>query len=355
MAKAAGYGGETQMHKISAKWLTFGLASCALAFPALSVTAQVSPAPAVQRPVSRPAMPKPVARPQPARPATKPARPAPQQTRPAPKPAKPSANRPTTLPSYPNRPGAERPKPLPNRPGVNRPVTLPSYPNRPGLERPPVRPSRPIFRPAWGYQYPAGGRYFAGTIRCESYNGRFRSCYAPTRGHVVLERRHNGRCRYGNGWGYDRNRIWVSNSCRATFAYGYGSYIPRYRSDNNDAALIIGGVAVAAGLIAILSRDGYDDRNRPSQAATIEADLTQVESRAREGMRACLDRAASNIGATGGSRIRLDGVTIDAMGGKTYRYDTDIRVTYPDRRYSISYSCTANGSEVDDFDFVVED
>ena len=280
----------------------------------------------------------------------------PAQTRP--KAPRPAATRPATLPSYPDRPQAERPRPLPGRPTTDRPTTLPSYPDRPQAERPrplPPRPlpTRPVFRPYWGYQYPAGGRYFAGTIRCESYGGRFRSCLVPTRGRVVLERRHNGRCRYGNGWGYDRTRIWVDNNCRATFAYGVGSYIPRYRSDT-DAALVIGGVAVAAGLIAILARDGNDDRNRAPQTAKVEADLGKVETRAREGLRACLDRSAANIGATGGTRVALDAVTIDAMGGTTYRYDADIRASYPDRRYNLSFSCTATGAQIDDFDFITE-
>lgn len=132
-----------------------------------------------------------------------------------------------------------------------------------------------------------------------------------------------------------------------------GSYIPRYRSDT-DTALIIGGVAVAAGLIAILARDGNDDRSRAPQTAKVEADLGKVETRAREGLRACLDRSAANIGATGGTRVALDAVTIDAMGGTTYRYDADIRASYPDRRYNLSFSCTATGAQIDDFDFITE-
>lgn len=337
------------MKKAATGLMSLALVAMALAMPEPPLAAQSTASPAVKRPAPRPV--------------TRPAAP-----RPRPTPTRPSANRPATLPSFPDRPQAERPKPIkpprpvkPPRPGIDRPTTLPSYPDRPGAERPrpiPPRPlpnpSRPIFRPYWGYHYPSGGRYFAGTIRCESYGGRFRSCYLPTRGRVVLERRHNGRCRYGNGWGYDRNRIWVDNSCRATFAYGMGGYIPRYRSDN-DTALIIGGVAVAAGLIAILARDGNDNRSRPSQTAKVEADLAQVETRARAGLRACLDRSAADIGATGGTRVELNAVTIDAMGGTTYRYDADIRASYPERRYTLSFSCTATGADIDDFDFITEE
>jgi Protein of unknown function (DUF3011) len=278
---------------------------------------------------------------------------------------RPAANKPVTLPSFPNRPQTERPKPKPqparpglNRPGANRPVTLPSYPTRPGTERPKPRPPiyRPPYGPQWGYRYPGGGRYFAGTVRCESYGRRFRNCYVPTRGRVVLERRHNGRCRYGNGWGYDRSRIWVNNNCRATFAYGSGSYIPRYRSDN-DTALIIGGVAVAAGLVAILSNSENNRKGDefPSQTATIAADLDNVDVKARPALRTCLERAASNVGATGGTKLQMTAVTIDDMGSGSYRFDTDIRATYPDQKRNLPFSCTANANEIEDFDFVTED
>lgn len=345
------------MGKASARWLSIALASLALALPPIAAQGQSAPPAKVLRPAARPAQAKPAA--------------PPPQTRPRPsapptqvKPQRPGANRPATLPSYPDRPGAERPRPVPpptpakpQRPGANRPATLPSYPDRPGAERPqrplPPRPPRPIFRPYWGYQYPVGTGYFADTIRCESYGGRFRSCFVPTRGRVVLERRHNGRCRYGNGWGYDRSRIWVNHNCRATFAYGIGNYVPRYRSDT-DTALIIGGVAVAAGLIAVLSRDA-SRRDLPPQTARVDADYDRVESRARPGLRACLDRDAADIGATGGTRVRLTAVTIDAMGGQTYRYDTDIDATFPDRRYRLTFSCTATGEDIEDFDFISEE
>lgn len=278
--------------------------------------------------------------------------------------AQPSPKKPTTLPSYPNQPAAERPRPRPPRPGtsdLNRPVILPSYPNRPQPGRPTTRPPsyRPNYRPQWGYQYPSGGQYFARTIRCESYSNRFRSCMVPTSGRVVLERRHNGRCRYGNGWGYDRSRIWVDNNCRATFAYGVGSYTPRYRS-NNDGALVVGGIVVAAGLIAILSKSGNSSGAKTSnftsaQTASIMADLDEVDPNARQEMKACLDRAAHNVGTTGGKKIELTAVTIDNMGNGSYRFDSDIRASYSNKDMPVAFSCTAKGDEVEDFDFISDE
>ncbi|MBD2356356.1 DUF3011 domain-containing protein [Tolypothrix sp. FACHB-123] len=56
-------------------------------------------------------------------------------------------------------------------------------------------------------------------ITCESYNNRGNSCAIPTRGRVRLIRQlSNASCR--DNWGFNRNRIWVRNGCRAQFVMG---------------------------------------------------------------------------------------------------------------------------------------
>jgi len=56
-----------------------------------------------------------------------------------------------------------------------------------------------------------------GTIRCESNDGRTREC-ATGGGRVIIERQiSNSACIEGRSWGYGRNRIWVSQGCRADF------------------------------------------------------------------------------------------------------------------------------------------
>lgn len=56
-------------------------------------------------------------------------------------------------------------------------------------------------------------------ITCESYNNRGNSCAIPTRGRVRLVRQlSNASCR--DNWGFNRNRIWVRNGCRAQFVVG---------------------------------------------------------------------------------------------------------------------------------------
>jgi hypothetical protein len=214
------------------------------------------------------------------------------------------------------------------------------------------------YYPRWGYRYPAGGGGFAGTLRCDSRGGRLHYCYAWTQGRVVLERRYNGRCRFNEGWGYNMRRIWVARNCRARFAYGIGGYYPRYRPDRNDAALVIGGVAVAAGLVALLASSdgsGRQGSSFPAQAnARIDADLNAVPSEARAAYRQCIDRAASNIAATGGNRLRMADVITDSLGGGEYRFDADLVAAYPDRERRLAFNCTAASDTVEDFDFVTD-
>ncbi len=56
------------------------------------------------------------------------------------------------------------------------------------------------------------------TIRCESNNNARNYCPVDTRGGVRLSRQISGSaCTQGSTWGYDNNRIWVDNGCRADF------------------------------------------------------------------------------------------------------------------------------------------
>jgi hypothetical protein len=81
----------------------------------------------------------------------------------------------------------------------------------------------------------------AETIRCESVNGRYQSCGVDTRGGVHLSRQLSSQgCWQNDSWGYDRNRIWVTNGCRAEFQVG------DYQSDGSNNSGAIAGVAVAA-------------------------------------------------------------------------------------------------------------
>jgi hypothetical protein len=72
-------------------------------------------------------------------------------------------------------------------------------------------------------------------ITCESQNNRTRSCSISTGGRVRLVRQLSSASCAGN-WGYNANRIWVKDGCRAQFAVGdRNDRNGRYdRDDRND-------------------------------------------------------------------------------------------------------------------------
>ena len=64
-------------------------------------------------------------------------------------------------------------------------------------------------------------------VYCESDEYRRETC--PTYGTAsrvwIEDRKSDARCNEGRDWGYDRDRIWVANGCRAVFAVQYaGGY-----------------------------------------------------------------------------------------------------------------------------------
>ena len=58
-----------------------------------------------------------------------------------------------------------------------------------------------------------------GTIRCESADGRGRTCRTPWRGHSRLTRQlSNAACIEGRSWQSQQGQVYVGNGCRAEFA-----------------------------------------------------------------------------------------------------------------------------------------
>lgn len=77
-------------------------------------------------------------------------------------------------------------------------------------------------------EFASGRGGYAGNaqrIRCESNDGRSRTCPINGRGDVRLVRQlSKAQCAEGYSWGQDRNAIWVSRGCRAEFeVYGRGN------------------------------------------------------------------------------------------------------------------------------------
>jgi hypothetical protein len=86
---------------------------------------------------------------------------------------------------------------------------------------------------AFSVAFPASARQ---VVTCESNNNQRNTCSVDTNGSVRLVRQLSSRSCDGN-WGYNRNRIWVTNGCRAEFVVEgnnrYNGYNNRYNGYNN--------------------------------------------------------------------------------------------------------------------------
>ena len=98
------------------------------------------------------------------------------------------------------------------------------------------------------------------SVRCESDDGRYQSCPVDTRGGVTLSRQLSSHgCWQGDTWGFDRNRIWVTNGCRAEFNVGRAE-----SSSSSSNALAAAAIVALVGAAAIAPKkhhDRHDGRN----------------------------------------------------------------------------------------------
>ncbi|GGE07070.1 hypothetical protein GCM10011529_11820 [Polymorphobacter glacialis] len=229
--------------------------------------------------------------------------------------------------------------------------------------RPPIAIQPPIYP---GY----GGNWNGNTIRCASQDYRYRECRADTRGGVRLVRVRGGQCVQGRTWGFRPNLIWVNNGCRADFQTRSG-----YGGGNNNggggpsAGVIIGGVVVAAGLVALLAnsnnksapQSGNTAAPLPQQPfqppatnqgpARISANTGGVTPSARPSLNTCLTEAAKQIGATGGSEIRLDRLDDIEAGNGGYRFRFQLVAVYPDENRTIPTFCRATPTKLVELTF----
>lgn len=257
-------------------------------------------------------------------------------------------------------------------PVPERPATRPSPP-RPGgpqVQPPRPHPGGPQIQPPRPYPGNQNGR----TIRCESRNGRTQRCSARTENRVQIVRRLGGSCTQGRSWGYTSSQIWVSNGCRAEFAYGRGvgggGQYPGYpRPEKNkgpSTGAIIAGVAVAGGLIALLASSGKKKSEAapeptvpatypPGPPAALSANLSALPVNARPSVQTCLFEAAKQIGATGGSRLRYDRLVSLEQGNGGWRFGASLTATYPDGNRTLPLYCRATPTKVIQLDFANPD
>lgn len=231
---------------------------------------------------------------------------------------------------------------------------------------------------AYGYGYGGGDGYptplpgpsdgYAGTIRCESRNNRYEQCRVRTDNRVELVRRLGGRCDSGREWGYTSNAIWVNNGCRAEFGYGYGYDNARPEKDKGPSTgLIIGGIVVAGGLIALLA-SGKKKKPAAGEPATgdtatppttypagppaaLSANLNALPSAARPSVQNCMTDAARQIGVTGGTRLSYDRLVSLEQGNGGWRVRAAMTATYPDGARTLEMYCRATPTQIIQLDF----
>lgn len=84
----------------------------------------------------------------------------------------------------------------------------------------------------YGGNYGSNGHGTGQLVRCESNDGRNRTCPMDTRGGVQLVRQiSRSACIEGRNWGINRGGVWVTDGCRADFRSGgrnYGSNSGNY-------------------------------------------------------------------------------------------------------------------------------
>lgn len=276
--------------------------------------------------------------------------------------------RPTPLPApIPSNPVA-RPQPLPApMPPVARPQPLPA----------PVPPSQ-------------SGRYFAGTVRCESQNFRPRTCRARTQNRVEIVQVHGGSCRRGSSFQYDGNSITVTEGCRATFAYGYGNVRPK--ADNGSGALpwVLAGAGATAGIVA-LANSGNDKPAEPARPAPppppppppppaaplpvppapapapepapdvpqgpfpslpparIDANIQMLTADQQRSAQTCLFEGARQVGVAGGSALAMEAVEQIVAGNGGWRFTMRGNATFPNGTRGFRVLCRATPTQIVEF------
>lgn len=216
----------------------------------------------------------------------------------------------------------------------------------------------------WNDGWNNGGR--GGIVRCESWNYRYARCRADTNGGVRLARVLGGNCSSADSWGTGRGYIWVNNGCRADFE------VSRYGNGGGSTGAVIAGAAVAAGLLALLlSKGKKKDADTATQGgarppATIDIALNQVPPAAEKAFRQCIDEAARQVGATGGTSLRLTaevqhrpqptGQAGSQSGGQAggWEFRLPLEATWDGKPQPTPAECSATDTAVQKLDFLPE-
>jgi len=205
----------------------------------------------------------------------------------------------------------------------------------------------------------SSGHGFANVLECRSQNNRYQRCSVNTQNRVELTRQLSStRCMMNRNWGYDRTTIWVDDGCSAQFGYGYGNSGGNWNNGSggsgSNTGEVIGGVALAAGLIALLAAAGRSGNSSKagssSQVAAIDADMQKFPAAARTDANACMREAARQVGATGGTRIRLIDVDTAQRSGDGWMILARLSTTYDNQIQALSMDCRSTNGKVTAFE-----
>ncbi|MFZ4689842.1 MAG: hypothetical protein ACOYLS_11440 [Polymorphobacter sp.] len=92
-------------------------------------------------------------------------------------------------------------------------------------------------------------------------------------------------------------------------------------------------------------------RNTTGAPATINVDIMSMTAAARPSASVCLTEAARQIGATGGSEIRIDKVVEVEQGNGGYRFRLTLIGVYPDETRAIPMYCRATPEKIVELTF----
>lgn len=160
-----------------------------------------------------------------------------------------------------------------------------------------------------------------------------------------------------------------------------GGYYPPpeyYYDDGPSVGEVIGGVAVTAGLLALLVSVTTPDEPKTTVApgapplpappppppasyvppptstgapAAIRVDIVSLAPEMRPSASVCLTEAARQIGATGGTEIRIDGDVDVEQGNGGYRFRLNLLGIYPDQARLIPMYCRATPEKIVELTF----
>jgi len=163
--------------------------------------------------------------------------------------------------------------------------------------------------------------------------------------------------------------------------WGGGYYPPPgyYYDDGPSVGDVIAGVAVTGTLLYVLSeatkpkqqtttvvqggpppmapppppqpQPYVPPKNSTGAPARINVDITGVPSAARPSASVCLTEAARQIGATGGTEIRVDKVVNVEPGNGGYRFRLNLIGVYPDETRMIPMYCRATSDKIVELTF----